>query len=138
MKGQNQNPLLSKIQMLIATVVFCLGAAANASAQAGAEDVFSGKRNSTSTSRPSSDPQFEMAFENFYHNYRLGPGDIIAVRVQGQPEYSKDQIKVSPVGAIYLELLGDVAVAGMTIEQTKEFLTKALNEYLKDPKVSVS
>jgi polysaccharide export outer membrane protein len=90
------------------------------------------------TKQSESDPQFDAAFQKFYTTYRLGPGDIIAVRVQGQPEYSKDQLKVSPVGAIYLELIGDISVAGMTLEQTKDYLTKELSEYLKDPKVMVS
>lgn len=84
------------------------------------------------------DPQLDSAYTRFYNTYRLGPGDQIAVRIQGQPEYSKDMIKVSPVGAIYLELLGDVTIAGMTVSQAKEHLTKELSEYLKDPKVTVS
>jgi polysaccharide biosynthesis/export protein len=84
------------------------------------------------------DPEFEEAYQRFYTGYRLGPGDLIAIRVQGQPEYSKEQVKVSPVGAIYLELLGDVPIGGMTIEQADNHITKELSEFLKDPKVTIS
>ena len=138
MKRQSQNPPLSTVWMLLALVVFCFSATANASAQTAGVESSANKGHSTLTARHWNDPQFEAAYEKFTNSYRLGPGDIIAVRVQGQPEYSKDQLKISPVGAIYLELLGDVAVAGMTIEQTKQLLTKELSEYLKDPKVTVS
>ncbi len=97
-----------------------------------------GGQAAASDAKQANDPQIDAAFQHFYTTYRLGAGDVIAVRVLGQPEYSKEQVKVSPVGAIYLDLLGDVTVAGMTLEQTKEYLTKELSEYLKDPKVTVS
>ena len=75
---------------------------------------------------------------SFQDNYRLGPADEIALRVKGEPQYSIDKTKVSPTGAIYHPLLGDVQVIGMTIEQAREYLTKELREYLKDPIVSLS
>src|SRR5262245_66261268 len=106
--------------MLMPLIVLYLNATANASGQTAGVESSTSKSTSITTAKQSNDSQFEAAFQKFYDSYRFGPGDIIAVRVQGQPEYSKDQIKISPVGAIYLELLGDVAVAGMTIEQTKE------------------
>jgi polysaccharide biosynthesis/export protein len=84
------------------------------------------------------DPTFENAYQKFQTGYRLGTGDILAVRVQGHPQYSREALKVSPVGAIYLELLGEVGVAGMTLQQTRDYLTKELSEYLNNPQVSVS
>jgi polysaccharide biosynthesis/export protein len=75
---------------------------------------------------------------NFQQNYRLGPGDEIAVRILGQPDYSLDKTRISPVGQIYHPLLGDVETAGLTVEQLKRKLTDDLSEYLVNPRVSVS
>ena len=139
MKRQNLYPPLSNMfWMLIALAIVCSGVTVQASAQTTSTGSESDKSPAAMTVRTNNDSMFDSLYNKFYTSYRLGPGDILAVRVQGQPEYSKDQIKVSPVGAIYLELLGDVAVAEMTIEQTRDFLTAELSEYLKDPKVTIS
>ncbi len=74
----------------------------------------------------------------FHESYKLGPNDEIAVRIVGQPDYSLEKVKISPVGRIYHPLLGDVEVAGRTVPQLTEELTKELSEYLLNPKVSIS
>src|SRR5215475_13914442 len=79
----------------------------------------------------------DKAFRAFNDNYRLGPGDEIAIRVKGQPAYSLEKAKVSPSGTIYHELVGDVTVVGLTMSQVTELLTNDLSEYLKNPQVSV-
>ncbi len=83
------------------------------------------------------DPFFDPIYRNFYENYRLGPGDELAVRVALQPDYTLERVKVSPVGRIYHPLLGDLEVAGLTVGQLNARLTRELSEYLLDPKVSV-
>lgn len=138
MKRQSSNPPLSRAWTLIALFMICLSAIATASAQTTGIDNGSGKGAATTPAKPSNDPLFEGIYQKFYSDYRLGPGDSVAVRIKGQPEHSKDQVKVSPVGSIFLDLLGDVTIAGMTLDQAKEYLTKELSEYLKDPKVSIS
>lgn len=81
---------------------------------------------------------FRNVFRKFHETYKLGPNDELAVRVQGQPEYSLDKVKISPVGRIFHPLLGDVEVAGRTVPQLTEELTKELSEYVLNPKVSIS
>lgn len=81
---------------------------------------------------------FENLYRNFQKTYRLGPGDELSVRVAGQPDYSIEKARVSPVGAISHSLLGDITVAGLTVEQLTKKLTTELSEYLINPKVSVS
>ncbi|MGE0101441.1 MAG: polysaccharide biosynthesis/export family protein [Blastocatellales bacterium] len=76
-------------------------------------------------------------FRQFYTTYRIGPADEIAIRIKGQPDYSIDKIKVSPVGSVYHPLLGEVSVAGMTIDQVRKEMTRELSEYLIDPEVSI-
>jgi polysaccharide export outer membrane protein len=81
---------------------------------------------------------FKNIYRNFYTSYRLGPGDEIAIRVLGQPDYSFPKLKVSPVGRVYHPLVGDIEVVGMTVPQLEKKLTADFSEYVIDPKVSVS
>ncbi len=84
------------------------------------------------------DPYFKTIYRDFYNTYKLGPSDLVAVRVLGQPDYTLEKVQVSPVGRIYHPLVGDVDVAGLTISRVTEKLTLQLGEYIRDPKVSVS
>jgi polysaccharide biosynthesis/export protein len=93
----------------------------------------------SATGQISEDDQFfKGIYQEFYDTYRLGPADEIAIRVTGQPDYTLERVKVSPTGSVYHTLLGDVEVAGTTIPQLIERLTKDLSEYLINPKVSVA
>lgn len=87
---------------------------------------------------PAEDQLFKDIYRNFYDSYRLGAADEIAIRVVGQPEYTIERAKVSPIGRVYHPLLGDLEVTGLTIAQLSARLTRDLNEYLIDPKVSVA
>jgi len=82
------------------------------------------------------DQFFKDIYQEFYDTYRLGPADEIAIRVTGQPDYTLERVKVSPTGNIYHPLLGSVEVAGVTLPQLTERLTRDLSEYLINPKVS--
>jgi protein involved in polysaccharide export with SLBB domain len=93
----------------------------------------------TSAERTSDEDQlFRGIYREFYDTYRLGPADEIAIRVTGQPDYTVEKVKVSPTGAVYHPLLGDVEVAGMTVPRLAKRLAKDLSEFLIDPKVSVA
>ena len=81
---------------------------------------------------------FKSIYRNFYSSYRLGPGDEIAIRVLGQPDYSFTKIKVSPVGRVYHPLVGDIEVVGFTVPQLEKKLMADFSEYIINPKVSVA
>lgn len=83
------------------------------------------------------DLSYRTMVRSFSENYRIGPADSIAVRVKGQPDYSLEKVKVAPTGTIYHPLLGDILVAGFTLDQLKKQLTTELSEYLIDPVVSI-
>lgn len=91
-----------------------------------------------SSSSESIDPFFKKVYRDFYETYRLGPDDQLSVRVFGQPDYSLEKVKISPVGRIYHPLLGDVEVAGLTVDSLTEKLTVDLSQFIIDPKVSIS
>jgi len=78
-------------------------------------------------------------YNNFMTTYHLGPEDVISISVFGQDRYSRTGITVPPHGRISYPLIPEgIFVAGKTIEQVQEELTKKLDEYIIDPKISVS
>ena len=79
-------------------------------------------------------------YSNYLTEYRLGPNDVIAVEVFGQcPDYCKNEITVPPTANISYPLIrGGVMVGGKTIEQVEEEITKKLDEYIIEPKVTVT
>jgi polysaccharide export outer membrane protein len=78
-------------------------------------------------------------YNNFLTTYRLGPEDVISISVFGQERYSKSGIVVPPNGRISYYLVPEgIFVGGKTTEQIQEELTKKLDEYIIDPKITVS
>lgn len=68
--------------------------------------------------------------------YALGPGDVIAVAVLAHPELTQTA-QVGPDGRVSLFFVGSVYVAGMTLDQVGEMVTKAYY-FVVHPKVTVS
>lgn len=70
--------------------------------------------------------------------YRLNARDVIEVKVFGEPELAKRQ-RLDSNGTIRMDLIGTVALAGMTVRESEEHLERLFREqrYLRDPQVSV-
>lgn len=79
-------------------------------------------------------------YSNYLKEYRLGPNDVISVEVFGQcPDYCKVGITVPPTARISYPLIREgVMVGGKTVEQVADEITKKLDEYIIDPKVTVT
>ena len=78
-------------------------------------------------------------YNNYLREYHLGPEDVISVEVFGQANYSKTGIVIPPTSRISYPLIpGGVFVGGKTVEQVAEDIKKKLDEYIIDPKVTVS
>ncbi|MEO7658161.1 MAG: polysaccharide biosynthesis/export family protein [Pyrinomonadaceae bacterium] len=79
-------------------------------------------------------------YNNYLKEYRLGPSDMISVEVFGQcPDYCKTGITVPPNARISYPLIREgVMVAGKTVEQIAEEITAKLDEFIIDPKVTVT
>ncbi len=74
---------------------------------------------------------------SFFATTRLGPEDVITVDVFDQPNYSRSNITVPPNGRVNYPVIGQVMVAGRTIEEIEKDMTERLSEYIREPKVSV-
>lgn len=78
-------------------------------------------------------------YNNFLTTYHLGPEDVISVTVFGQERYSRAGITVPPDGKISYPLIPEgIVVVGKTTEQVQAEIVKRLDEYIIDPKVTVS
>lgn len=79
------------------------------------------------------------SYNNFMSSYRLGPEDVISVTVFDLPKYSKPGIVIPPNGTIdYYLIRGGLFVNGKTTQEVADEITKYLDEYIIDPKVTVS
>lgn len=78
-------------------------------------------------------------YNNFLATYRLGPEDVISVSVFGLERYSKSNINVPPNGKISYPLIPEgVMVVGKTTEELQDELRRKLEEYIIDPKITVT
>lgn len=102
----------------------------------------------TVTAKPGDDPLADSPeadailpyYNNYLKEYRLGPSDMISVEVFGQcPDYCKTGITIPPNARISYPLVREgVLVAGKTVEQVAAEITKKLDEFIIDPKVTVT
>ncbi len=80
-------------------------------------------------------------YNNFMSTYRLGPEDVISITVFGpyQDRYSRAGIVIPPHAIITHPLIPEgIRVAGKTTTQLQDELTKLLDEYIENPKVTVT
>ena len=92
------------------------------------------------TETPTGDDTISTYYNNYLKEYRLGPSDQISVEVFGQcPDYCKTGITIPPNARISYPLIREgVMVAGKTVEQVAIEITKKLDEFIIDPKVTVT
>ncbi|HKB14621.1 MAG TPA: polysaccharide biosynthesis/export family protein, partial [Planctomycetota bacterium] len=69
--------------------------------------------------------------------YRIGPRDLLEISVLDQTDWTR-QVPVRPDGRISYPLVGDVEVAGRSVEEVRADLERRLQRYLRRPRVSVS
>ncbi|WP_299873740.1 polysaccharide biosynthesis/export family protein [uncultured Cocleimonas sp.] len=69
---------------------------------------------------------------------RISTEDKLDVNVFKVPDLSAKDLTVEAGGAISLPLVGTVQVAGLTIAQAEQKITKRLTEFMQDPQVSIS
>lgn len=86
-----------------------------------------------SSSGPRDQPPPVLVSES---EYLLGVGDQIAVQVWKSPDLSVE-VPVRPDGRVSVPLVGDVPAAGQTTRQLAQTLTTGLEEYVRNPQVTV-
>lgn len=69
--------------------------------------------------------------------FRLGPGDKLRISVWGEKELHQELV-LTPDGSVAFPLIGDVTLAGLTLDETRVELAKRLRAGYVDPVVSVA
>ena len=98
------------------------------------------KPSETPTTAATEEAEILPYYNNYLSEYRLGPNDVITVEVFGQcPDYCKQGITVPPTARISYPLIREgVMVGGKTVEQIADEITKKLDEFIIEPKVTVT
>ncbi|BCX87751.1 polysaccharide biosynthesis/export protein VpsN [Methylomarinovum tepidoasis] len=72
-------------------------------------------------------------------SYQVAPGDVLTIRVFGEPDLSFNEIPINPNGILSFPLIGDVEVAGLSTKTIEKEIERRLADgYLKKPIVTVS
>lgn len=70
--------------------------------------------------------------------YRIGPGDVLEVRVARAPELSRDAVRVDQSGNIRMPMLdNDIPAACLTEAELSQSIAKLYLKYKRDPHVDV-
>jgi polysaccharide export outer membrane protein len=69
--------------------------------------------------------------------YRIQPSDVIEVQYRYTPEYNHTAA-IQPDGFAALQLVGDVKVAGLTVDEAAAAIAHQAGERLRNPEVTVT
>ena len=87
--------------------------------------------------KPQTSAQTQEAKDIFVRAYRVGPGDLLELKVFEVDQLSQT-VRVSEDGSITLPLLGRVVVEGLTQDGVVQKLTGLLQaKYVKNPQVTI-
>lgn len=71
--------------------------------------------------------------------YQLGVGDVISIRVFGEPDLTFDRIRLSDAATVPYPLLGEVRARGQTPVELEALITDGLRDgFLVNPRVTVN
>jgi polysaccharide export outer membrane protein len=69
--------------------------------------------------------------------YKIGPGDVLIITFWDVNKSVPYSTVVRPDGKISYSYMDDITVAGLTSHEVDEILTKALKEYIRNPRIDV-
>jgi polysaccharide export outer membrane protein len=78
-------------------------------------------------------------------DYVLGPGDVLEIRIWGQPELTLSRYRiqtlpdfmVAPDGKVFVPVIGDIQVAGKTLSEVRSEITRRVSKYYRDVNIAV-
>ena len=70
--------------------------------------------------------------------YRIGPGDVLDIKVFNKPQFNREGVRVDPRGMIRMPLIkGEITAACHTEAELEAIVTELLKEYILEPQVTV-
>ncbi|MCI0337226.1 MAG: polysaccharide biosynthesis/export family protein [Acidobacteria bacterium] len=85
---------------------------------------------------PNSTPVISTGNLSEDDSYRVGPGDVLEVRVFGRPELGREG-RISNLGTIRLPFLEEIRVVCKTEAELAQLITEKYKKYLREPQVDV-
>jgi polysaccharide export outer membrane protein len=70
--------------------------------------------------------------------YILGPNDQITVHALDAEEISDKPYRINALGDLTFPMIGKIKAAGLSVEELESALDKALQKFIREPKVGVS
>jgi len=70
--------------------------------------------------------------------YRIGPGDVLDIRVFNRPQLSHEALRVENHGVIQMPFIGEIQAACRTESELEKEITTRLLKYQRNPQVDVS
>ena len=71
------------------------------------------------------------------YQYRIGPGDLVNIKVWRRPELSQENIMVSPDGLIAIPRIGNINVKNFTPDEVQKLVTEKLEVLYIKPEVTI-
>jgi polysaccharide export outer membrane protein len=71
------------------------------------------------------------------YQYRIGPGDLVNIKVWRRPELSQENIVVSPDGFIAIPRIGNILILNCTQDEVQKLVTSKLGQLYILPEVTV-
>jgi polysaccharide biosynthesis/export protein VpsN len=92
-------------------------------------------QNDSSSALVSPDP---LVVSNFLSIYKLGSGDVISIQVFGEEDLSREKVRLTDTGTVFMPGLGELSVRGKTLGDVERMIADGLRgRILVNPKVSV-
>jgi polysaccharide biosynthesis/export protein len=131
--------LTSRLIFRVSAVGLLLGLSLNiASAQSSGATASSASNFEAKTQTTMEAAADNTPFTSADNRYRIGPGDVLEVRVARAPELSRDAVRVDQSGNIRMPMLDlDIPAACQTEGQLAQNIAKLYKKYKNDPHVDV-
>ena len=83
-------------------------------------------------------PRISDSIDGSDNRYRIGPGDVLDIKVFNKPQFNREGVKVDPRGRVRMPLIKDEITAACRTEEELEIeITTLLKEYILEPQVTV-
>lgn len=96
-----------------------------------------GQQSNSSAVQPQAVPQKSALPDASDSSYRIGPGDVLDIRVFNRPQLSRDAVRVDARGMITMPLMGELHAACKPEQQLAGEIANRYLEWLKKPEVDV-
>lgn len=72
------------------------------------------------------------------NRYELGPGDVVNFSLFGRPELDRTYFRISPDGTVSFLQAQNIKIAGLTLDEARLTLEKALGDHFRSPRVIIT